>query len=47
MNIDGLGLVKEGYLADIIAVSGNPIDDLSAIRRVEFVMKNGKIYKKP
>ncbi|GGG35605.1 Xaa-Pro dipeptidase [Dokdonia pacifica] len=40
-----LGELKEGYLADIIAVDGNPIKDISTMTKVSFVMKNGIIYK--
>jgi imidazolonepropionase-like amidohydrolase len=41
-----LGELKEGYLADIIAVDGNPTKDISTMTSVSFVMKNGVIYKK-
>lgn len=40
-----LGQIKVGYLADIIAVDGNPIQNISTMENVSFVMKNGVIYK--
>ena len=40
------GPIKAGYVADIIAVPGNPLDDIEALRRVQFVMKDGQVFKK-
>ncbi|WP_412983786.1 amidohydrolase family protein [Pontimicrobium sp. IMCC45349] len=43
---DELGQIKVGYLADIVAVEDNPIEDINTMENVVFVMKNGKVYKK-
>jgi len=40
-----VGQLKAGYLADIIAVPGNPLNDITAVERVQFVMKNGTVIK--
>ena len=42
-----LGAVSAGYSADVIAVEGNPLSDISALNRVKFVMKDGVVYKRP
>ncbi|MFD3390032.1 amidohydrolase family protein [Alteromonas macleodii] len=42
---DILGTLEEGKLADIVAVQGNPLDDISLMERVSFVMKDGVVYK--
>ena len=42
---DQLGQIKSGMLADIIAVQKNPIEDISTVKNVSFVMKDGGIYK--
>jgi len=43
---DELGSIAAGKLADIIAVTGDPIEDISLLKSVDFVMKDGVIYKK-
>lgn len=43
LGLSQLGSVKQGFLADLIAVEGNPLQDLSALRKVRFVMLNGKV----
>jgi imidazolonepropionase-like amidohydrolase len=40
-----IGSIGEGMQADLVAVQGNPLDDITAVRRVAFVMKAGKVYK--
>jgi imidazolonepropionase-like amidohydrolase len=42
-----IGALKAGYFADIIAVPGNPLDDIGALTHVAFVMKGGTVYRKP
>lgn len=42
-----IGELKAGYYADVIAVPGNPLEDISVTQRVSFVMKDGVIYKRP
>jgi imidazolonepropionase-like amidohydrolase len=44
---DRLGTIETGKLADIIAVAGNPLEDLSALEKVSFVMIGGKVVKRP
>jgi len=41
-----IGELKPGYYADVIAVPGNPLEDISVTKRVSFVMKNGIVYKR-
>ena len=46
MNLqDQIGSIAPGLQADIIAVEGNPLTDITSVRRVVFVMRNGTIYK--
>jgi len=41
-----IGVLKAGYWADVIAVPGNPLDDITEVQHVSFVMKAGVIYRK-
>jgi len=42
---DKIGTVAEGMEADIVAVAGNPLEDITAVRKVVFVMRAGHVYK--
>jgi imidazolonepropionase-like amidohydrolase len=39
-----IGMLKPGYLADIVAVPGDPLEDIRVVKKVSFVMKNGTVY---
>jgi imidazolonepropionase-like amidohydrolase len=43
---DRIGALKPGYFADVIAVPGDPLADISALTKVSFVMKGGVVYRK-
>jgi len=42
-----IGQLKSGFLADIVAVPGNPLTNISALTKVAFVMKGGVVYRRP
>ena len=42
-----LGAIAPGFAADIIAVEGDPLQDVKVLEQVKFVMKDGVVYKKP
>ena len=42
---DKIGTVAPGFEADLVAVEGNPLEDITAVRKVAFVMKGGKVVK--
>jgi imidazolonepropionase-like amidohydrolase len=44
---DRVGSIAPGRDADFVAVDGNPLDDITAVRRVVFVMKSGQVVRKP
>ena len=43
---DRMGALKPGYWADVVAVPGNPLNDISVVEHVTFVMKGGVVYRK-
>jgi imidazolonepropionase-like amidohydrolase len=43
---DTIGTIAPGFEADLVAVKGNPLTDITAVRQVAFVMKGGKVVKK-
>ena len=45
MQLDDRGRIAEGLLADIIAVPGNPLEEIAVLENVSFVMKGGEVYK--
>jgi imidazolonepropionase-like amidohydrolase len=44
---DRLGTLEEKKLADVVAVEGNPLEDIRAMKKVVFVMKEGEVFKAP
>jgi cytosine/adenosine deaminase-related metal-dependent hydrolase len=42
---DQRGPLKAGYFADVVAVEGDPLTNIDAVRNVRFVMKNGQVFK--
>jgi imidazolonepropionase-like amidohydrolase len=41
------GIIRSQMAADIIATTGNPLDDIQALKRVAFVMKDGRVVRQP
>jgi len=42
---DRIGSIEKGKFADIIAVAGNPLSDITELERVKFVMKGGQVVR--
>ena len=42
-----VGTIEVGKLADIVAVPGDPLADVTALEKVDFVMKGGVVFRKP
>ena len=40
-----IGQISAGLHADLIAVDGNPLENVSTLRKVDFVMKNGEVFR--
>ncbi|MHC4241252.1 MAG: amidohydrolase family protein, partial [Planctomycetota bacterium] len=47
LGVDDRGIIAPGLLADLIAVQGNPLEDIKVLQDVKFVMKGGRVYKRP
>jgi imidazolonepropionase-like amidohydrolase len=46
MGMEGqIGQIKPGYFADVVAVPGNPLEDISVVEHVSFVMKGGVVVR--
>ena len=43
---DSRGPIKKGFFADMIAVPGDPLQNLDTLKQVQFVMKDGTVFKK-
>ena len=44
---DQVGSIEVGKFADIVATPGNPVEDVGALQKIDFVMKGGQVYKRP
>ncbi|KGM56043.1 amidohydrolase [Lysobacter daejeonensis GH1-9] len=47
LGVDDQGVIEAGKRADIVAVPGNPLQDIGAVLKVDFVMKDGTVYRQP
>jgi imidazolonepropionase-like amidohydrolase len=47
LGVDDIGQIEPGFRADVVAVPGNPLSDIALTRQVDFVMKDGVVYRAP
>ena len=47
LGVDDRGVIAQGMLADLVAVPGNPLEDIGTTESVDFVMLGGKVYVHP
>lgn len=47
LGVDDQGVIEPGKRADIVAMPGDPVADINAVLNVDFVMKDGKVYRQP
>ena len=47
LGVDDQGVIEAGKRADIVAMPGNPLESIDAVTKVDFVMKDGKVYRQP
>jgi imidazolonepropionase-like amidohydrolase len=47
LGVDDQGVIEAGKRADVVAVPGNPLEDINVVMNVDFVMKDGTVYKRP
>lgn len=47
LGIDNIGVLRPGACADIVAMPGNPLQDIAATSEVNFVMRSGNVYREP
>ena len=45
LGLEKIGKLQQGHLADVIAIEGNPMENISTLRKVVWVMKNGEVFK--
>jgi len=47
LGVDDQGVIETGKRADIVAVPGDPLADIARVLQVDFVMKDGTVYRQP